>query len=421
MSQAEQEGAVQQQAEEEASRHEKYRSADEEDDDEEHDEEGEHQDDEGLKSGDHQNASFTSSHSPTVRRQLAILGDCCRQAEIQYEKLSEELRIPILDDTLYRKYLFPSSGPPIEDHPAIAQGRLKKLLKLLDVLTRHKEATLHVLEQITKREECYREILTLEGNQTLQSLELQSVALQALYQLQHHTLAVVEAISQWRQSLSLPYAFIRGDVNYLLRISESMHALESSEIGKVLPLQFARFPLLSNVPSMKLFKEDPNHLTYPLRSQKSSVTVAESPVFRKRLVTAEQLIHAEVEQQLANMSFLMRRCRDGYFVPVIDLVSCGVYPSMRSGGGAAKSKSRSSTPASTTSGAHSPKLGGLVGIKIASGRHQAELFDGLVGAIAKLKDGPIVLDEEEDEEDPTGDEFSEGTPPPPPEATPNTA
>jgi hypothetical protein len=353
--------------------------------------EEDHSEDDMTPEGDRDGAAgdTTSGHSSQGRdRQLQLLEECCHQAERQYNILAAELHVPALDDALYRKYLFPSSIDAdtcsLRDNPLAYQRRLSKLLRLLDVFAAHKETTLSILESIGKREKVFAELLALNNNDTLHSLELQSVALQALYQLQTHTLAVVEGIVTWRSALSLPFAFLKNDENYLLRIAESMYLLEHSEIGKVLPLQFSRFPLCSNVPSMRLFAEDPNFLTYPLRAQKPGVPAGESPVFRKRLTSAEQVIHEEVESQVKLLKFLVERCQAGYFVPVCDLAACDIYHAMRSSGTGSRQD-----PTKPKGGRRiSPET--LPGIRISSLRHQAELLDALHMSLERLHKGPTT-------------------------------
>ena len=205
-----------------------------------------------------------------------------------------------------------------ERHEAV-----RKLIILVGIVSDHKQRTLDVLDAVAKRETALKQlhgVLTSRASGELSAIESSIASQHNLHLLQKATLHVVERIIQWRQCLPFPHPFMAGTDNYLLKVMQDTAQLASNpHMTEAVPMQslFLRFPLYSNLPSLGKYSDDPTKAASVRR-----VGVGAPPIdisFHKRLVAAEDYLHEEVERELKMLRGLLDSCRQGYFIPVLDL------------------------------------------------------------------------------------------------------
>jgi hypothetical protein len=293
-----------------------------------------------------------------------------------YHKLQKEIHCPYLDATLLNKYVVqpverftkpsseedaPSSSHVVAADSAAAdsasvsmsaitaqqqrmekqaaikheqQDAVRKLIVLVGIVSDHKQRTLDVLDAVSKRESALEKlthVLAARANGELTTVEAAVAAQHNLHLLQKATLAVVERVIQWRQPLPFPHPFMTGMENYLLKIMKDTAQLAANAaMAEAVPLQnlFLRFPLLSNLPSLGKYADDP---TKPASMRRNGVGAPPVDItFHKRLVAAEDYLHGEVEREMKMLRALLDACRQGYFIPVLDLRK--LHPGAAGGG-----------------------------------------------------------------------------------------
>jgi hypothetical protein len=203
------------------------------------------------------------------------------------------------------------------------QDAVRRLIMLVGIVSDHKQRTLDVLDAISKRESALdklHQVLASRASGELTAVEAAVAAQHYLHVLQRTTLVVVERIVQWRQPLPFPHPFMAGADNYLLKImKDTAHMAADASMAEAVPLQhlFLRFPLLSNLPSLAKYSDDP---TKPASLRKTGIGAPPVDItLHKRIVAAEDYLHGEIEREMKMLRVLIDLCRQGYFVPVLDL------------------------------------------------------------------------------------------------------
>lgn len=136
-----------------------------------------------------------------------------------------------------------------------------QLVRTLNILLAHKEATLHVLETISIREAALSDVVLLaestERGDAADEVEAAVILHRLMYNLQCATLNTVDAIRKWREGLCVPRPFVCGSGhNYIHKIVSDCKALgDHPAVNRALPMQqlFCRYPLMSNLPSISLY------------------------------------------------------------------------------------------------------------------------------------------------------------------------
>jgi hypothetical protein len=236
-------------------------------------------------------------------------------------QLSGETRLPFVDVKLYEKYAVDAVGPPGAAARHAAPQHVNRIEAIVGALSDHKYRTLETLHAIALREKTMATLRELQrqAKEGLSTLDIQALALRELYDLQRQTLDVVQCVIRWRSNLTRPYTFLHNGENYVLSMVMDAAELERGELGQVLPLQLVAFPLLSNVPSIALFKHDKKTVTYPLKRTQAAAVAAVSPALQKKLVGAEAYLHKELTQQLGLHKELLSLVAQGRTVPLLQV------------------------------------------------------------------------------------------------------
>lgn len=309
------------------------------------------------------------------------LVEVAKQMRIQFEELSKEVHLPLLDHQVLDKYVFTplersatnleareckeclGDGFPPEcndregnwelSHQEVFTDLFEELSgnarRVVRGLTAHKQRTLAVLEAVVQWEKVLAELMKLEGDVDYAATctaNAQVLAHHLLFKLQRASVAVVEKVERWRgegegagreMRMMLPHPFIFRQENYLLKmLIEIDNLMHRSRIGDQLcpAIMNDKFPLFSNAPSLSLFKDDPAGGQTPKQLAKQWVRIrtgsAGDEAFQRRVVAAERVLLAELSKQISLVKFLMRRCAQCMFVPVLDLSA--LCPSLVKGG-----------------------------------------------------------------------------------------
>jgi len=245
----------------------------------------------------------------------------------RYQRLVIDLHIPLLDHKMYHKYLV----APIHRTPAM----FEKLKRLIQALTLHKERTLRILRLIpTQREQfaALRSLVLKYSRGDITTLEVQTIALNLLHSLQRANIAIIDGILEWRQGCTRPYAFIYEGESFLLTVLREYRELEGSALFTALPISFSQYPLLSNVPSLELFRGGNSQLALHSNRRSSpqpgggggnngsGSSVLSSSRQIARLRRAESVLRGEPRRQIRLLKELIGLGLQGNFVPILDVV-----------------------------------------------------------------------------------------------------
>lgn len=230
-------------------------------------------------------------------------------------------------------------GPP----PAIPLTRRRavgRLVKLLNLLSDHKRATLAVLEAVARREralEATMELASANAAGELHDVEAALLIHKALFEVQTASLLVVERIQRWREGLCMPHPFAvapggasggggggsggvgGGGDNYILKMFADCRMLsEHPTIQKMLPMQdlFTDFPLFSNVSSISQYVIDREAVRGPFAPMGAPPL---DLALHRRLQQAEAYMHTEIELQLAMVRALLAMVGRSEFLPVVNI------------------------------------------------------------------------------------------------------
>jgi hypothetical protein len=267
-----------------------------------------------------------------------------RVAEKRFHLLAADVHLPQLDTQLFTKYFLKQKSPQ----------RLESLKEIVEKLEAHKLATLRILKAIQERETIVQTILTTAegfGSRKITTLEAQTTVLQQLYRHQQITLAIVEGIFAWRNTLTRPYPFQYKGRNYLRKILEDCQFLDSCQLKTILPLRVGQFPLCSNISALKMFGEkkaagvagdDQKKTTWgvtnptkgaPFKSPRKNTPASQIPPNdadqSARLRAAESLLFAEHTLQVRVMRELLALANKRQFVTLLNTLD--VVPNCATG------------------------------------------------------------------------------------------
>eukprot|EP00760_Papus_ankaliazontas_P011757 PhM_4_TR15019/c0_g1_i1/m.33662 len=275
------------------------------------------------------NSTTTSNKNNTDHAETmstANLNDPAPPAEYdmlvqRYRQLAVEVHLPLLDHKLYHKYLIVPTTRTM--------GMFTKLTALVMALQMHKNRTVEVMKRIHQnREETERlfGIVRRYEDGSLTTLEVQTLALAALHDVQTSLLRIVDAVEEWRAGCTRPYAFMAGGENFYFTVLRDMRRLETGALYTALPLPYTQYPLLSNVPSLDLFRG--GVVTYPLkrRTELSAGdgaygSVASSSRHIAKLRRAESILRGEPRRQARLMHDLINISLQSRFVPILNVVA----------------------------------------------------------------------------------------------------
>eukprot|EP01041_Mallomonas_annulata_P001773 gene1773-3433_t len=237
--------------------------------------------------------------------------------------LWNELKIPSADRRYYSDTLCKYDANPTSE-------QCHKLSEYIVILNRHRVATIHVLTEITARENSlerlieYLEIVDIDNTDPNETWQEEIVSF--FFDLQISTMAIIRAIQLWRRNLWRPYPFIWKGINYLLKVESDLNLLRTEPYSNVLRAlaltdgDLLCLPVFSPVNKNTTTTKTSSNTT---ETKMDFATINEiethtrDMIFREELNTCARVIYEEFHLQ-ESLSLERKQLEaDGVFIPTL--------------------------------------------------------------------------------------------------------